>query len=92
MNAENNDGVRIYRNLFGAFVSVAFVVVMLLYTGEKFYALSKYNDTSILISTQEGFFTDKVSFPAGRGKFNVAFAFISFDGDDRLDGDYSDYG
>ena len=40
MNSENNDGVRIYRNLFGAFVSVAFVVVMLLYTGEKFYALS----------------------------------------------------
>ena len=40
MNAENNDGVRIYRNLFGALVSVAFVVVMLLYTGEKFYALS----------------------------------------------------
>ena len=93
MNAENNDGVRIYRNLFGALVSVAFVVIMVLYTGAKVLAMSKYDDTSILISTQEGYYTDKEIFKGGRGSFNVAFALISFEpGDTSLDGDYSDYG
>ena len=86
MNAENNDGVRIYRNLFGAFVSVAFIVIMLLYTGAKSYALSQYNDTSILISTQEGYYTDKEKFKGGRDNFNVAFALITFEpGDTSLD-------
>ena len=45
-----------------------------------------------MVSTQEGYFSDKEKFKAGRGKFNVAFAFISFDGDERLDEDYSAYG
>ena len=93
MNKENNDGVRIYRNLFGTFVSVSFVLIMLLYTSEKFRSLYQYNDTSILISTQEGYFTDEYVLKGGKGNFNVAFALITFEpGDTSLDGDYSDYG
>ena len=93
MDKENNDGVRIYRSIFGAFISVAFVVVLALYTGEKFYTLMKYNDTSILISSQEGYYTAKDVFKGGKGKFNVAFGLISFEpGDTSTDVDYSDYG
>ena len=46
-----------------------------------------------MISTQEGFYTDKKKFKGGRGSFNVAFALISYDeADQTWQGDFSEYG
>ena len=36
MDKDHNDGVRIYRSIFGAIISIVFVVVLTIYTGDKF--------------------------------------------------------
>ena len=93
MDSKIGGGIKIYRSCIGAIISVIFVLVLTLYTSFKYQTLTKYNDTSILISQQEGHYTDKDVFAGGKGGFNVAFGLISFEPNDTsLDTDYSEYG
>ena len=90
MDNNHNDGIKIYRSILGAFISVIFVVILTLYTWFKYDTLINYNDTSILISTEEGNYTEKDIFVGGKGFFNVAYGLISFEpGDNSTQIDYS---
>ena len=51
MDNNHNDGIKIYRSIFGSIISVIFVVILTLYTGFKYDTLVNFNDTTILIST-----------------------------------------
>ena len=50
MNNNHNDGIKIYRTVLGATLSIIFFVVLAMYTVFKFESLLKYNDTNIMLS------------------------------------------
>ena len=41
--------------------------------------MKKYNDTNIMISTIENYYTDQDRFNGGKSNFNVAFGLITYD-------------
>ena len=60
-----------------------FFVVLILYTLFKYETLLMYNDTTVLISSQENYYTEKDVIKGGKDSFNVAFGLISYDSADQ---------
>lgn len=79
MNNNHLDGIKIYRSILGAILSMIFFIVLAMYTVFKFESLLKYNDTNIMLSQQENYFSEEDIFKGGENNFNVAFGLINYD-------------
>ena len=79
MNNNHLDGIKIYRSILGTILSMIFFVVLAMYTVFKFESLLKYNDTNIMLSQQENYFSEEDIFKGGENNFNVAFGLINYD-------------
>ena len=91
MNNNHIDGIKIYRSILGSTLSIIFFVVLAMYTLFKFESLLKYNDTNIMLSSQENYFSEEDIFKGGKDKFNVAFGLIDYDLAEQ-EADYSEFG
>ena len=83
LDNNHNNGIKIYRSILGAILSVFFIVVLATYSAFKYNCLLMYNDSNIMISTQENYYTDHDIFIGGANSFNVAFGLISYDTADQ---------
>ena len=66
LDEEHRDGLKIYRSLFGTALSIFFFTILILYTVFKYQSMNKYNDTNIMISYQENFYTDRDILQGGK--------------------------
>ena len=53
------EGIKLFKSLFGTFLSIFFVGILLNYKIYKFNNMRQYNDTNITTSQQENFFSDE---------------------------------
>ena len=85
-----HDGLKLYRSVFGAVITIALVCLLMLYTVYKYNALIHYNDTNIMSSVYENYYTDENVFKGGKNGVNVAFGLIAYESDS--DKGFSQYG
>ena len=55
----NHTHIKLFKTIFGALLSVSFIVILATYTVYKFDNMRRYNDTNIQQSIQENYYTDR---------------------------------
>ena len=79
-----------FKTIFGAILSVSFIVILATYTLYKFDNMKRYNYTNIQLSIQENYYTDRHPVKAKKNHFQVAFGIVSYA--ESLPEDVSEYG
>ena len=54
----NFANIKLFKTLFGTFLSITFIGILATYTAYKFDNMQRYNDTNIQQSVQQSYYTD----------------------------------
>ena len=58
------DGLSLYRSLVGTLASLTFFVVLMLYASYTYNSMRLYNDTNVMTSNYENYYTEDDVFPS----------------------------
>ena len=75
------DGLRLHRSVFGSLITLTFFTILILFAIYKYIGLKDYNDTNIMNSIYESYYSDDDIFKGGKNELNVAFGLIVYDGE-----------
>ena len=68
-SAHNYANIKLFKNIFGTVLSIIFLGLLLNYTVYKFDNMRRFNDTNILTSQQENFYSDDFIVKGEKGSF-----------------------
>ena len=68
-SAHNYANLKLFKSLFGTILSILFFGTLLNYTVYKFDNMRKFDDTNIMMSQQENFFSDEFIVKGTKGSF-----------------------
>ena len=68
-SAYNIEGIKLFKTLFGTFLSIIFLGMLVNYTIYKFDNMRQFNDTNITTSQQENFYSDDHIVRGAKGAF-----------------------
>ena len=68
-SAYNIEGIKLFKTLFGTFLSIIFLGMLVNYTIYKFDNMRQFNDTNITTSQQENFYSDEFIVRGAKGSF-----------------------
>ena len=63
------DGLKLYRSIFGTLLTLVFLTILVGYTVYKYNSMRLYNDTNIMTSVYESYYSDDFVFTAGKHAF-----------------------
>ena len=72
-------------------MSIMFLGVLLNYAVYKYDSMRRFDDTKVITSLEEHFYSDDFRVKGTKGAFQVAFGLVDYGGDGHK-GDFSPYG